>query len=628
MRGLNYLEAYGKSLQAAARWEAITESIKDEQERYAALQKHILDQSKVVADLEETFRVKQSNDMVGTKLLAEKLADEKDLYRRTVKTDVARADASKVPKEVMEARERGDKGGMVSAALKVVGKASVPQETVDATLAALRTAGANPQDILGIQNLARSVKDRKEIKGPTADVEKLREFKVAFDVLDAQAESGYAGGVEASVRAENRTDEENALLQKYLGSLGDGTVTADEFGGDEEALFKARAVYNQAQSEQSYTRGQAKFFQPSWLDAQARLAQAQAQLEKAAQSGAIENPQREAARRELLARGLAEEDFQYAHLFGTPAFNYTKEADRIFSQVEGDEVTPVNDLQRRAQAFLNIVENDDWNTDLLHRQFRKFTQNEAELNEMIGYALARDRYVKARIPPRDQLREKKELEAREERKKKAEQALVRKAKREVVAAEVEFAREDEMVAETTSQLRAEQSKAHLAPNEYARYRAMGMSPEEARKKAMRVATPMDTASVSNKAPPVEFKFKPESVVLEAPQAVVDPTDPDFAYRKTPSGDYLVILKGVPQPTPVVKGSRAHASIESVLSGGAALPPKPKPKPAPKPAPGSQFTADPDFEAQGPPAPKKEPDEDEDETEEERLGRLLRQHGAR
>lgn len=63
----------------------------------------------------------------------------------------------------------------------------------------------------------------------------------------------------------------------------------------------------------------------------------------------------------------------------------------------------------------------------------------------------------------------------------------------------------------------------------------------------------------------------------------DPTDPDYKYMLTPSGDYAVLYKGLPT-TPAKKGSRAARSIERVMAGQSPLPALPKPAPVPAPAP--------------------------------------------
>jgi len=74
---------------------------------------------------------------------------------------------------------------------------------------------------------------------------------------------------------------------------------------------------------------------------------------------------------------------------------------------------------------------------------------------------------------------------------------------------------------------------------------------------------------------------------------VDPTDPRFVYRETADG-YQVIQEGR-DPYNVPRNSRAARSIEQVLAGGAALPPRraapaPAPTPAPAPAPAAVDSA--------------------------------------
>ena len=103
----------------------------------------------------------------------------------------------------------------------------------------------------------------------------------------------------------------------------------------------------------------------------------------------------------------------------------------------------------------------------------------------------------------------------------------------------------------------------------------------------------DALSKPLKMPPMDFPAVGVKPLPAEAEALPDPTDPDYAYRKAPSGDYLVIVKGLPTGV-AKKGTRAHASIESVLSGGAPV------APAPRKASPPTFTADPNFVPEGPP----------------------------
>jgi len=88
----------------------------------------------------------------------------------------------------------------------------------------------------------------------------------------------------------------------------------------------------------------------------------------------------------------------------------------------------------------------------------------------------------------------------------------------------------------------------------------------------------------------------------------DPTNPDYKYMRTPTGDYAVLYKGLPVD-PAKKGTRAAQSIERVLAGQPPLPltPPATPPPAP-PAPMSRITLPPtDIRAPAaPPAPAPAP----------------------
>lgn len=95
---------------------------------------------------------------------------------------------------------------------------------------------------------------------------------------------------------------------------------------------------------------------------------------------------------------------------------------------------------------------------------------------------------------------------------------------------------------------------------------------EAKAKADAAAAAKDEADAAAKAA-AEDEALASRTKSEMDRRVVDPDDPRYAYELTPGGDsYIVYKDGERLPTPARRGSRAFASIESVLTGGKPLPP--------------------------------------------------------
>jgi hypothetical protein len=215
------------------------------------------------------------------------------------------------------------------------------------------------------------------------------------------------------------------------------------------------------------------------------------------------------------------------------------------------------------------------------------------------------------------------LKRQDELQKQEDEA--RRAQAEAMKAEVERARavtrklEEDQV-KVASELRTEQAVANLGPAEYARLRAMGMSPEEARAKAMRVvpAEPPQTAQAAAKvlieepdllmerqrrveaarvaaqaAPPPAPTEQEKPPEQDDSKAFQEPGTP-YSYRKTSKGDYVVFKNGLYSGT-ARAGTREAQSIQRVMAGQAPLPAKP-PKPAASTAAKAKATSDAEYEA--------------------------------
>lgn len=465
-RAAYYIGAYSKHMSAASRWASIQDTIKDEAKRYELEQKMVTDLAATVADLEESFRVKQSNDMIGAQMLAEEFKAERAIHEGETRAKVQQEIAAEVPANIRDAPDAA-----AAFARAVQDQAGYTPSRVSSVRAELVRKGATKDQLSQYDARTAAVKDRKkDPEGPKWDETKLAKYKVIFDVLGNQNEFGYVGGVEGKVRAQERSPEDSKRLAIYIQALEDGNPTAEEFGGDKAELALAKAVYDRAKAEGSYTRGQRKYFEPTWIDAQKRLKEAEARAAKLGESGAIQSPQQEAARRELLARGLKEEDFKYAGIFGTPQFDYVKAADRLYEEgkaQEGGRLTALTSEQQQIEALLDQFEASGrgWDTKTLERQLKKLVPPD-QLADAVGFALAIDRQRQegTGAKPKDQAAIEKQIKADQARR----EGLVEKVRADVAKAQAEVAGVEAKVAEVVSKVRAEseavkaEEKAHIA----------------------------------------------------------------------------------------------------------------------------------------------------------------------
>jgi hypothetical protein len=554
-------------LQAAASYKAIREAVKGEQERYDALQKTVADMAKTVADLEDTFRVRQSNDMIGAKLLASQLEAQINTTKRYSAEKAAETKAGQVPAEIqglLNSRAPADRERAAVMAAQMVASPSVPQNTVNAIVGALGRAGVDTGRVVSAAN---TVKDRKTVKvsGFTPEQQKdLEKYEVALGALGEGGEASYAGGMRGEAMAAARTDAENADLSAYLKALEDGRATVEEFGS-EDALLRARAVYDQAKASGSYVMGMKKYFEPTWVDAQARLSLAEDQLQAAYASGAVQDPEAEAARRQLAAMGVAKEDFDYADLIGSPDLAYVKIADRIYNQVSkaSQSITPATPTQVKVSRLLTQYDKSgqDWTTKQLERQLMKLGLEKDELDEAIGFALALDRQTREGVPTPDQVKlQEAEKKLQAQREANADAAM-RRVEDFAAKAQADAARAEKLAAaeakrkvtidstpEQVADFRAKQAAENDALKQaHETYRVLvesGVSPEKARESALAVRAD----ALAPKAPPV---IKVESQPAPAPAPVQTPASAPAPVPAppAPNPDEIIRRRVAPKPAP-------------------------------------------------------------------------------
>ena len=638
-----YIESYARTIAAAQRFEDINRNVADEQSKVQYIDSLIQSEKQNLTNLSEVYRVRPQDLGAAQALLQQQYAGEDAARRREASGEAARASALRLPQSV-----KADLTKMLTGpgknvdraygeALRYVSGKGVTKEQAEAVATLLEQAGVNAAYVGTVREQAAKLATAPV---PSGAPRKLSpEEAAAEDALQQQLEAaffagpaGIRGGYDGQAIVERRettaapenvsfSTEQDAYMAAIEASrIGD--VTRASFQSDEDFIF-AKKLYDEAKAKQAYRNDERVNFENDVLASRKRVVDLETQKAESP-AAKYSDPAKEAMRRELIARGYdpAKNGGRFVQFQKSAYYDNMVAADDIINDIitAGEGLSPVSKAQRYAQAMIQKFDaaGKPYKLDDVAKQLSKVLSGK-ELSEGLTYALAFKEYAARNLDKPGQV--ELQRKAREQAKKDAERLEAQAVRDRAETAEAR-ARQGQLEKEQTAavtQLRGEQAKANLPAKEYARLRAMGMSQEEARAKAMQVAQPVATASLADevlmepamlierqrrapdapvkplKMPPMDFPAAEVKPLPAEAEALPDPTDPDYAYRKAPSGDYLVIVKGLPTGI-AKKGTRAHTSIESVLSGGAPV------APAPREAPTPTFTADPDFVPQGPPAP--------------------------
>ena len=636
-----YIESYARTIAATKRFEDINRDVADEQAKVQYLDSLIQSERQNLTNLSEVYRVRPQDLGAAQALLQQQYASEDATRRRAASARAGRAAGLALPREVVTtlSKDLAGPGRNVDRAygeaLRFVSAKTTTREQAEEAAALLERAGVNDTYVSNIRKQARRIPKAAVPSGAprallpeesAAEQALQQQLEAAFFAGPAGIRGGYDGQAIVERRATTAAPEtvsfatEQDAYEAALDASRTGDVTRDAFQTDEDFVF-AKKLYDEAKAKQAYRNDERVNFENDVLASRKRVVTLEEQ--KATSPAARYNdPAKETMRRELIARGYDPDKNggRFLQYQKNAYYGNMVAADDIIDDVitAGEKLTPVSQAQRYAQSMVQKFDaaGKPYKLDDVAKQLSKVLSG-AELSEGLTYALAFKEYASRELDKPGQVERQREM--REQAKKDKERLEAQAVKDRAETAEAR-ARQGQLEKEQTaavSQLRSEQTKANLPAVEYARLRALGMSPEEARAKAMQVAQPAATAPLAGevlmepamlierqrrapdalgaplKMPPMEFKAAPAKKVV--PEAVADPTDPDYAYRQAPSGDYVVVVKGIPTGV-AKKGSRAHQSIESVLAGGAPIAPAPRPAPAPSPA----WTADPTIAVEGPP----------------------------
>ena len=595
-----FANSYDARKRLGERWAYTLENVKDEQDRLAASESLLTSERANLTNLEQVFATKPTQDGLATEILKASTVGQVNIERAAAAA-ASQGKASALPPASFVNFVSGFEGkGSIKAAelyrpilteagrlLAVPGKAGMSSEQAKATLDYLRRIGIGEGEIANLSSAAGKVKDRPPAaSGPGKQTEEQKAQvagqKTALEALYFGSPQGYAGGFEAEAIANRRkatpgvegtsfSTEEDAF-RAYLGMLEDGTASSDELAAltnqedpaQAAADFKlAERLYREAKATKAFTNADRKYFEPAWIDQAKRVTELQNEISSTKQSYGGRSPAQEAAYRELKARGLDPDDPHVA-LFGTKNYDYAKGADAIYADTVGQkkELIPATYTQKKVAAFVEQLRNsgNEWKTKDLERQLGK-TLSGKELTDAIAFALAYDRVKDEGEKPVTQ----SDLQVTEEKRKAvlARETDARQKQLREDAASAELAKKN-IETRLGSELRMKdngedpEAQRESARKAYARFRAQGLSPEEAKAKSMSLvpgnqemeASPEKALFQSRVQRGIQdIPIKPTPEVLAGPDSGVPPTPGTLSGRIVRDGPDVISDPPVTETAP-------------------------------------------------------------------------------
>ena len=593
-----YIEQYARAIAAYNRFENIQQTIRNEQAAVQYLDSLIAQENQTLTALQDVFRAQTTNTNEAAQLLRGQYDLEEQTRLSRAGAEAARARAVSLPENMKQQLENSLLQG--PAAFMETAERMIRQGTPERADRIIRLA-EQYQTRLGAPNVdtLRSFKQfATPYTGTGATGEGLRAQEQAFsEALEAAYFAGEAGirggfaGLEV-VNLRNQTAdqlrelasaEEDTAKAERLEARAEA-LEASEYSTGEEAFQSAlqtirqtgdaaqisdeyaRSLYEEARQIQAYRNDQRADFEPEVLAVRQRVADLEAQ-KAASPAGQYTDPRMEALRRELTARGVNLEQAagRYSRYSDSPYYDAIVKADRIVEDLLVDpsvKLEPVDRSQKLAEALLLQYERTgtDFTLDTLRDQLSKADLTADQLNDALAYALARQEYNAQNLDEPGQ----------RERQRQAAELAAKEAERQAQLGETQ----ERLLTDTRRQLREIEGRIQSVPysepaaeqarREYARLRAMGQTPEEAKMGSLTVyeqqVTPQPPA-------PTAFRF---AEPLPEPEPEPEPTPPPAARRRpaaTPPAPTPPIPTGVPAiPAAAPLTGQQRSDVEACLQG--------------------------------------------------------------
>lgn len=404
-RAMKYGTTYVPAYRMAVRWEEIQQNIRDEQAAFREAQ--------AVAQAERD-RLNQLTDALA---LEGASPDTLAAYLAAVRADEAAAVAARSSAgRAVTGKQQG-----LNAIVDTIGTSGPTANQVDAFISALqagpRLSDAELGRLMSAAKLTPTEKNRavkanaaRPTAGPGVAPAPSRQAVEGFLLTQmtspsAAVDPAMQGQVEARRTSRSEalpTLSQDQVLNAYLRALESGRggdvaarftaalgaqLPADADPG--AALAEAERIYNRVRDEGSFVRKDARLFNDGWLQTADALREAN-ELAESIKPG-YTDPAREAARRELVARGLNPDD-KYVGLTGDRRYNYLHAADRIYGEVGGD-VKPATPDQVKIAEFVAYLKRESDRTGKplelkkIERELGKTFKGKA-LDEAVGFSLA------------------------------------------------------------------------------------------------------------------------------------------------------------------------------------------------------------------------------------------------
>ncbi len=405
---------------------------------------------------------------------------------------------------------------------------------------------------------------------PTAQAAQARLDALSSPFANASTEQT------ARVAAGLKSDKEDELLRLYLSRLQDkdtpGVVTPEEFEA-EPRLAAAEQVYNDVKARNSYLKSAAEWYSDEYLTALKTKSNLEAQAKKKAEEFRGLDPYRWAQQEALKRGGYTKESLLHLRMltdrpdlapYVNPAFTRLR-AEGGLAPASAAEATVRAAFEQNPN--LTVAELDG----LLREKRAALTKQGRQVGREAGF-LTRE----AAQERRGARETANELYATPEAADAAKAYLLAlrlnragtpatpdvgtKVEFPVTAADVAPTPVNTVAADAARAAADAKAKAE----EDARAAAEGPTGEEGVVELPPQKLDLDEVE----APTVEDL---EEEVVTRTGFTTDPTNPDYKYLLTSTGDYAVLYKGLPTTT-AKKGTQAHESIAAVLRGDKPLPP--------------------------------------------------------
>lgn len=388
-RAQKYGQTYVPAVRLAARWEQIQADIESEQERSKAASDVAARERAALSDLTARYEVAGVSADVLAGYLAAVGAETRGAVKATAAAKKAQDKADEAARKILQTPSRQNLDALIAGGIS-------PEPKLRSQLITA-LAGA-PEAAAQVEKL----KPAKGLGGPSKDSIEQREL-IRLTSPDAAYNPVQQPALDARAQTAARTKGAEALseaqvLAAYTNALegGRGGNIATRFAAalgplapaeaDPAALLaEAAQIYGRVRQEGSFARAERKYYAEDWLAAAdaSRTATEEAERLKPGYS----DPAREAARRELRARGLDPDD-KYAALKGDRRYDYLTSADRIYGEVSGD-VRPATPEQTKIAEFVSFLKRTGEPLELkkIERELGKTLKGPA-LAEGVGFALA------------------------------------------------------------------------------------------------------------------------------------------------------------------------------------------------------------------------------------------------